>query len=328
MGISHTLLICYSIIFVIYISGCSSEEAVAQPPLTYVSGTPLPQDPPLRESKTFSPFTTEESNPSLLNSSASSTLPANNDSHVLPNSTSSDNNIIAPEISTSSPILNNNSQFINNLTPWAIKYEQIEQQASQLHLTPLDLAQRSEELLQNQTPTEPIHENRCMTLAVISAAGYYWADEIEKANTMAQKVFQYRNDHIVVFPNTWKLKEWHQKYGLDSATKLAQAKDFILAANNAGADLMAEANRALLARAKFLDAMEMYRRSLEHGVQDSELRHAGYLRFAGCLFKASRMEEAEETFLHAWLLSHDLEMDFGDIETRTFINGLSKKYSE
>lgn len=322
MGISQSFLILICVVsFSLILAGCSSEEPSELPPITYVSSPNYPpSDPPLQDSMP---------GPVGFGNRASLPPPPSNDIAIPPPPGTTNYDNVASNVST--PVFGSNETNIedtSNHTPWTTQYEQVLQQAVLLSKEPQQLAQKAEQLLQNQSSDNPGDKNRCMMLAVISAAGYYWIDDVEKAHQMAEKAFQYRDNQTIAFPNSWKLKDWYKAQGTETASKLAQTKDFILSSSNGGANLMADANRALLARAKFLDAMNLYQQSLERGVQDADLRRAGYLRFAGCLFKANRLSESEEVFLHAWLLNHDLEMDFGDVETREFIDNLGKKYPE
>ncbi len=211
---------------------------------------------------------------------------------------------------------------------WAKEYDDFMNLAGSIENTSANLPVKAEELLNAMPPTDANTPDRLMMVAVVGAVAYYWEDNPEKAKAMAVRAFQYRGDRTIEFPENWQISAWLKSRSYENVKKLVQAKDFVVSSANAGHASFKEGNQAFIAQSKFMEGLEMYKKALSQGIEDTELRHAAYARLAACLFKAQRHDEAEETFLHGWLLDHSIALDFGDQETRDFLEGLAAKHPE
>ncbi len=329
MASNQFLVIIVSIFFVLVylpILGCSNEEKK--------------EDIPSQPQNTY----TEESIYTNSNNSSSevaiSAEPTFNKTETTENSFAN-NREISPDSEISSDLVkkyeeNNNyttQPVLATTTPpekttnsWDQEYEKLYQSIMFVHLKSSEIKENSSKLLNEQTPNDPVLKHKFMMTAVIGAVAAFWDGETNEARKLGQKAFEYRGDGIIDFPKEWNILKWWTDKSPKDAYKLAKAKDFVLSCSNGGLLKFQDANRVFIARGQFWDAIENYRDSLKLGLEDNDLRYAAHLRLAACLFKANKLQEAEEIFLQTWLVNHSLEIDFGDQPTRDYLDSLAKKY--
>jgi tetratricopeptide (TPR) repeat protein len=207
------------------------------------------------------------------------------------------------------------------------EYKWLQEQADNIDVNYAMIAPRASAALKMATPYSQLEKTQFSEVALIAAVAYYIGNDPANGSDYASRAYTYRNDGSIVMLPQWKNKRWMELKGYAASKKLMKAKDAVLSLRNSGTEYYAKGNEAYLGIGQFADGLDAYQKALSQGLNSEKQRHLCYIRLAGCLFKANRLEEAEEYFLCAWLLNDNIKINFGDPATREFLNTLRGRYN-
>lgn len=215
----------------------------------------------------------------------------------------------------------------NSNVSFAYEYKWLQEQAQEIDVNYEAIAPRASTLLNAGTPKSELEKTQFSEVALIAAVAYYIGNDSAKGSDYASRAYTYRNDGSIVMLPQWSNRRWMELKGYAASKKLMKAKDAVLSLRNAGSEFYAKGNEVYLGTGQFADGLDAYQKALSQGLNSDKQRQLCYIRLAGCLFKANRLEEAEEYFLCAWLLNDNIKINFGDPATREFLNTLRGRYN-
>lgn len=222
---------------------------------------------------------------------------------------------------------NNTVATATSNVSFAYEYKWLQEQAQDIDVNYEAIAPRAGTLLNSGTPNSELEKTQFSEIALIAAVAYYIGNDTAKGSDYASRAYTYRNDASIVMLPQWSNIRWMKAKGYAASKKLMKAKDAVLSLRNAGSEFYAKGNEVYLGTGQFADGLDAYQKALSQGLNSDKQRQLCYIRLAGCLFKANRLEEAEEYFLCAWLLNDNIKINFGDPATREFLNTLRGRYN-
>jgi tetratricopeptide (TPR) repeat protein len=191
-----------------------------------------------------------------------------------------------------------------------------------------DLKGNAQQFLEGMQPGTDAEKEQCMMATVIAAAAYYLENDLKSAEKFALKGYEYTSGRSVLFPSSWDVEKWISQKTFQTTKKLTKMKDFIISSNNGGFSSFQKGNKAFLNLAQYQEAMNLYNEAISKGLKEVEWRKASYIRLASCLFKLEKHKEAEKVFLEAWVLHPNIDLTFGDGDTKKFLKSLQEKYDK